>query len=352
MRESERKPPHKPLKLIDALPSAPTRQYQSTRSFASFHGIVPGMRKKRTLLICTTCALLAILALLAYKPPPREPSYDGHPLSYWVASVGRAYDFHQYEKATNAFDHIGPAALPFLVKWVQYNPPRWRFALAAPLNFSRFQLAQDLSDLIANRNASYLAGGTFQAFQVLRERAMPAFDDMYRLMNQTNSLFREMGLWNLSCLGPRALPPLLAVATNAQQPRLRSQALNAIAMMPDLGDAAQMAVPALVTCLGETNNPSTQVSAIGALGNLKASPQISIPALVSCLNSKNARLREYSATALGHFGPKAISAIPALTNALADSDRQVHEEAAHALHEIDPTTFTDTPPQKLKAFPF
>src|SRR5262249_1625772 len=48
------------------------------------------MRKKRMLLLCAACALLAIPAFLALKPTPREPSYDGHPLSFWVEALAGA----------------------------------------------------------------------------------------------------------------------------------------------------------------------------------------------------------------------------------------------------------------------
>jgi HEAT repeat protein len=141
---------------------------------------------------------------------------------------------------------------------------------------------------------------------------------------------------DLSCFGTNALPALLAAATNADHPAW-PQALDAIGMMSDLGDAAQPTVMAIITnCLSD---PIRQESGVFALGNIKAVPQISIPAIVPFLQSTNAHLRGNCATALGKFGAQARSVVPALTNALADADPYVHACAAEALHNIAPGTF-------------
>jgi HEAT repeat protein len=148
----------------------------------------------------------------------------------------------------------------------------------------------------------------------------------------------------LGYLGTNALPPLLAVAANARHPA-RLGAITAIGSIPDIGDAARLAVPVITNYLNVTNTPTMQIVAITALGNLRAAPQISVPALVSTLKSKNAKLRLYSAIALGNFGPQAIGAVSALTNALTDSDPLVHYNTEIALHKIDPATFANAPSQ-------
>jgi hypothetical protein len=303
------------------------------------------VRKKRIILICAIVAALALTALLAYNSNFGEPSYAGHRLSYWVARLGRdpVTDENQIPAAEKAIDHIGVAALPFLVKWVQYDPAQWRVALASDINQSRFPFARSLSDLIINRRARELARGTVGAFAVLGTRAMPVFGDLCRLMNQTNALqTATVALFDLMHFGTNALPPFLALATNTQSP-LRLSALSAIRTLPISGAAAEPAVPVLLQCLAETNNPSAQERAAYALGNLRAAPQVSIPALAPHLNSTDTRLRKTTIIALGQFGPQASSAVPALTNLLSNPDPSTRSYAVDALHRIDPATFTNGP---------
>jgi hypothetical protein len=292
------------------------------------------VRKKRVIL-CLIGAALALIALLAYNPTSGEPSYEGHPLSYWVAILGSSPPRSDEEKAKNAIDHIGAAALPFLVKWIQYNPPRWKRTVAYTLARTPLPLAHKLANRMIGPR---LVIGTHFAFAALGPRAMPAFDDLRHLMNDTNRPNTTTEAARaLSCFGTNALPALLAVITNTNHPA-RVGALSAIAEMSHLPDAAQTAVPVIINCLTDTN-PTVQIVAIVTLGRLKASPQVSVPALVSCLKTKYETIRFCSAAALGQFGPQATSAIPALTNALTDADRRVRASAAKALHEIDPVTF-------------
>jgi hypothetical protein len=302
------------------------------------------MRNRRIIVLCLIGVALVFIALFAYNPTSGEPSYDGLPLSYWVTSLsGNSITMVQLQNATNAFDHIGPAALPFLVKWIQYEPPQWRTRLGNWLNRTPFP-GDQLSQWVEAPRAWRLAVGSHEAFSTLGKRAMPVLEDLCRLMNNTNSPYTAgQAAAALAFLGTNAFPPLLEVAKNARHPS-RLAAIGAIGRISDLGQAAQLAIPAITDCLAATNTHS-QVIAIIALGNLKVSPETSVPTLVSSLKHPNAYIRLYSANALGQFGPLALSAIPALTNALADLDQRVRERAAAALKQIDPATFTNATSQ-------
>src|SRR5689334_21596632 len=95
-------------------------------------------REKRTVLLALVAVLLSIaLFLLGYRT--REPSYNGHPLNYWVAvldkqpAAGTGPNI-EGEQATNAIVHIGAAATPFLVKWFKFDHPKWKRRLATWLD--------------------------------------------------------------------------------------------------------------------------------------------------------------------------------------------------------------------------
>jgi hypothetical protein len=124
-----------------------------------------------------------VIALLAYKRNSAEPAYGGHPLSFWVTPLGSNPSPADEAKARNAIDQIGAAAVPFLVKWIQFDPPRWKRTLAYGLTRTPLPLARNLARrLIDPRRAN----GTCIAFTVLGTRAMPACDDLCRLLNDTN----------------------------------------------------------------------------------------------------------------------------------------------------------------------
>jgi len=173
---------------------------------------------------------------------------------------------------------------------------------------------------------------------------LPAMDDLVRLMDDAgprDSLTTIQVTLDLSCFGTNALPALLAAGTNAEH-LAWPQALDAIGMMSDLGDAAGPTVIAITNLLSD---PIREEVAVWTLGNLKTVPEISIPAIASCLQSTNSHLRGNSATALGSFGSQALSVVPALMNALADSDPYVRSCALEALQNIAPALSTNLPPK-------
>jgi hypothetical protein len=238
----------------------------------------PPVRKKRVILLCVVVVVVALVVLLAYTSTIAEPFYNGHPLNYWVLLLsvtpapvlGSALPNAENDKATNAINDIGTAAVPFLVKWIQFEPPPSKHAFGYWLSRTHFPFGQNIYDLVTRQRAARLASGAVSAFGILGTRATPALDELCRLMNQTNATFTcRRALAALSFLGPNSLPPLLTVVTN-EYSGLRVEALDYIAAMPNLGDAAaELAVPPLAQCLSETNNPLVQENAAYALGRLK-----------------------------------------------------------------------------------
>lgn len=245
------------------------------------------------------------------------------------------------EKAREAVNQIGVAALPYLLKWIHYEEPAtWRTKLGLWAWRTRLPFTTRLANWVMNPTPRQLAAGTYEAFRVLGDRGRPASDELCRALNQTNMpQTSATAAFALAGIGTSSLAPLLTVVSNAQHPA-RVAAIRAIGSLTNLGDSAQQVVSAITNCLGHSNAMSAQVIAIIALGDLRAAPEISIPALSSMLTNGSPRFRVYSISALGKFGPQASNAIPALTNVLADPDHYVRDSASVALHEIDPATFT------------
>ncbi|TAK98819.1 MAG: HEAT repeat domain-containing protein [Verrucomicrobia bacterium] len=306
--------------------------------------LVMSKRRKFVIAVLFCMSAVAVIAFLAHRQDP-EPAYAGHPLSFWVEILGRrSPPWGDTQGATNAIAHIGPASLPLLLKWIQHEPAQWRDKLAAPLKRLPYEWTHWLSACIAQERSEQLAIGTYEAFHILGTRATPALEDLSRLMNATNATATSArATENLGCLGTNALAALLAVIQDPRHPR-QWQAVAAVGSMPDMGDAAKLSVPAIIACIGNTNDETLSLMAVNVIGRLRAAPDLSVPALVCCLQSTNAIIRISSAEAIAAFGTQATSAIPALTNMLTDPDPELRDCAAKTLHEIAPSTFTNVPP--------
>jgi hypothetical protein len=78
--------------------------------------------KRRRLFIIISASIAAVILGFLLWPDEREPVYNGVPLSKWLE---RYKDGNNVE-ATQALRHIGTNALPFLLRWIQYETPGWR----------------------------------------------------------------------------------------------------------------------------------------------------------------------------------------------------------------------------------
>src|SRR6185295_4345545 len=157
---------------------------------------------------------------------------------------------------------------------LRHEQPRWKVTLAVRLSQSRLPFSDKLYDWTTDRRAQELADATCFGFQVLGKRAMPAFNDLCQLMNNSND-HRVAGraAMALSCLGTNALPPLLEAVANPQHPA-SLEALQALSMIPEVGEAWQAAVSDAAAFLRITNTQPTHLIAINGLLLKKGFPQI------------------------------------------------------------------------------
>ena len=317
------------------------------------------MNKRRTLIILAIC-LAAVVAAVVSFIHPREPRYRDRPLSDYVTVFGRvsAADSWEHEhlsleperqEAIAALHSIGTNALPFLLKWIQWDPqtPLWRTNLANQLRPSN---PSDNLDAVLVRlehsKRERLAAGTEIAFQVLGTQAVSAIPRLTRLMDGPAPPYAaDTATMALGAIGTNSLPTLLAVIHNPKHPR-RLMAFSAIAFMRNrCGPSVDAAVPHLVECLSDTNDPQVPLWAAGALGQFDSASPLTLTALTNCLTSSNTNLRFRSADALGRIGGPAVPALPALTNALSDPDATVSSAASNAIFQITSEALTNASPR-------
>ncbi len=309
------------------------------------------VQKQRIISLGAICAACAVLLFLTHS---REPSYNGHHLRYWVRILGTTPGTaHETQMASEAVDHIGAAAAPFLVRWIQYRPTRWterQKKLADRICKARYPFALRLGRSLYHTRGERLANGATQAFRVLGTNAALALDELCRVMNDLNARndprtgmsSTDRATYCLSWLGTNALPALTAVIENPQRPRW--QALNSIWLMEQRERTAQYPITAIIGCLEDAKDPNVPMTAARILGDLKVAPEVCLPALLAGRRSKSRYARAASASALAQFGEQAASAIPALMSAAADPNLEIQYNAATALHAIAPGTYTNVPP--------
>jgi hypothetical protein len=139
------------------------------------------MKRRRLLLILLASVASIALAFFIW-PREREPEYNGVPLSKWLERYGAAYGEDEPARPAGAILQIGTNALPFLLRWIQYEAPGWRKQLdrlyaSLPVSMQNIRVLRALLYDGAERRAEL----SVTAFSVLGSKASSAADDLLRL---------------------------------------------------------------------------------------------------------------------------------------------------------------------------
>lgn len=136
-----------------------------------------------------TCVVVA-WTFIRHEP---EPSYQGHPLRYWVHVFSPSHiprSPNEKAEAAAALRGIGPNAIPFLLRWVvDATPPteEWRMRLAQCVR----RVSKTLGEAVQGNDLekSVLAEHSAYAFGALGEQAREAIPALEQLATQrTNGL--------------------------------------------------------------------------------------------------------------------------------------------------------------------
>jgi hypothetical protein len=308
------------------------------------------MRKRRKLLTIVTCGAFAVAAL-AFLRSEKEPAYRGRPLSHWIALYNQNEPTSQPE-AAEALETIGTNALPCLLNWIAYEPPRWRTRLGEEKDTEFGGRLPWMPLWATDYPGRARAGEAMVAFKALGARATSAIPRLLLLATNQSKRCSGNAIIALQLTGPAAIPALLHLISNhALPPELRFSATRALnellypAMLKGtLGTNADAAVPLLIQNLND-NDPYVAGEAASVLGTLRPDPDISIPALSRALGDAKSVVRDRAAAALGQFRDRASPAVPYLIEALADSDPDVRQSATNSILKIAPQTLTNAAPQ-------
>jgi HEAT repeat protein len=267
------------------------------------------------------------IGVVAFWPGEREPEYEGKNLSEWLwivktNSPPRVAPSPQ----ADAIRHIGERAVPWLLRWVRYKSPPWRWRLDPVIGPDR--------GIERSRNG-------WIAFRVLGPMAGSAVPELTRMANDSNSPFdcRE-ALYTLRYMGDRGFQPVLDVLKNTNHPD-RAEAAYILGVNDDWGtNRLQSAVPALIACLEATDEQLAGNAAI-ALGRIGLRPDLAVPELARKLTDPRTDVRRMAVRSLGLFRKDSVAVVPLLVERLSDTNTDVRDAATNALQKIAPEVLTN-----------
>jgi hypothetical protein len=264
-------------------------------------------------LIALAVALAALVWALLQRRHD-QPTYQGRTLRQWLIT---AMDYRYDEggaarakavQATNAVHRIGTDALPWLVKGLDCEIPKWRDNLFDALPRQTFTHPRLARPLIGPEGTRFLLSVT--GFEILGEEAAPAVPALMALAGDWQSKDRAGGvLIALTYLGNGGSTSLVWVVTNSTIPvRHRITAARSLTLRPS-GPRTNLtwAIPALARCAGETEISNAVAETLAALA--KQSPTV-VPKLLEACSSDDATARQGATNALGLIAPELLKKDP------------------------------------------
>jgi hypothetical protein len=226
------------------------------------------MRNPRTFLfLLGFIALLGVLALTLRKT--REPSYGGHPLSYWLKNSKSA-------EAKPAIRSAGTNAIPWLLAWIRYEPHPVPQFVVNRVEWSYWTTPIGHFVMFGFGSANDRAEKVPWAFGVLGTNGVPALGDLTTLMkDRAHPWASTRATMALGSIGPPALPALAEALFSTNQRERQLVALELFEMSHDPAVGTNKVLPFVVRAM---RDPDQQVSNYAAKVFSKLAPKASTKA--------------------------------------------------------------------------
>lgn len=293
------------------------------------------MRRRRVIIALAACVLVGV-GVVAFWPGEKEPEYNGKKLSEWLETSR----YMSPSPGADAVRKMGTNAVPWLVRWLNYNAPEWK----AKFTRARFfdYLPSPLSRLITRRERRSFEA--YEGFRILRETAHPAIPELVKMIDNYPGESSRFAILSLGEIGGDAVMPLFQVATNkANAIRLREWAFEALSYgkFPKVEtDDEHMSplIPILVPCLFE---PGLEQPTMRFIGRLGMTPDVALYISTNAVASPSPEVRVWAINWGARIATNTAQLIPELKKCLQDSDTKVRQEATNALEKIAPEVLTN-----------
>jgi len=218
------------------------------------------MRKRQFFLVLLGVGVL-IWMVAALFSRWGQPEYGGKRLSEWVVEYGSDSRLVAPKEAVR---QIGTNAVPYLLKWIRYEPNK-------AMRRGRIEINKILSGVKREwrfmDKDQFRANGAAWALIELFPPTDQSLDELTRLMTDRKALFSAYGAMNVcAAYGSAGIPPLLSALTNGN-PSHRGAIVDRFGLM---GTNARPAIASLEHLLADPDGKLRE-SATNAL--LKIDPQ-------------------------------------------------------------------------------
>jgi hypothetical protein len=303
------------------------------------------MRVGRKRVILIAAVVLAVGLIWAMFPSQsREPSYQGHSLSYWAEQVD-PHDPSGCIIAINgilvprpqeeaAIKQIGTNAIPTILDWISYEASPFKTKLASLVERLPHRVSRHVT--FPGEERAYRAE---LVFNILGPEGRAAIPELTRLARTSSDWDRVCRC--LRCLhhiGTEAFPSILSLTTNG--PYLTCFA--AIGTLAHYPEQAKPSIPVLLNYLDDTNH-SLAGQAARVLGDLEVSWSATFPGLTNVLRSSSPEARLRAVRCVIWISTPSDIALPVLLPMLSDPDYDVRDMTTNVLQNYVPEMFTNAP---------
>lgn len=293
---------------------------------------------------------MLLLALAVWFWRPREPEWEGKPLSFWLERLAVPWGDSIYDEpatpgeqaAYRAIRGMGTNALPALLRRLSQPAPRpWEWKVMEVENYLDARSIRYPWRRV-NEQAYLNEAAGIRAFLALGTIADPAVPELCRRLNSTNwtETFRAAQI--LARIGPHGVDAVFAASTN-----IAAEARAAAAF--GLGVVITNRAEAFAALMTLKNDPDTRVraSVAGSLGAYDDRRAETVGPLIAMLSDRDVSVRRMAIQTLSGIGRHAdlSAAVSALTVLKADPENWMREMATNLLNVIADTA-TTTPTSK------
>ena len=282
-------------------------------------------RRKCVALFVGLAVVMSPIMFLSQRP--REPSYQGKPLSKWL----RGFEYENLnpsEEARTALRAMGEPAVARLIAILETNDSALKRKF---IDYARRRPGVH-NRVIAPRHIIPENVYHAQAATALGEIGPAAHPAIPALMKASTNNYYLVAARAKAALMKIRQEPVTALVLLLEDPRSTRWA-EAVLTVKYLGANGQAAVPLLVKALHDTNDV-VRSSAAAALGGIACNPEIAVPALIDCLSDKSPDMRRDALDALCKFRTAKEQIVPVLLPRLQDPDLNVWLGAAFGLEDL------------------
>jgi len=235
-------------------------------------------------------------------------------------------------EAEGAVRHIGKESLPWLVRWLGYEPPAWRQKLSNVLGGWRMPFKESIMRLVGVDDYKVWQG--LAGFEILGSEAAPAIPDLARMLRVSSSRLwsrADAAFLALMDVGRDGLPPLI---TALADPASRNRVETIVHFRSfNLGTNGWFAAPVLMKCVTDSDRQVAE-AATWTLTDLGLPAETVLPVIKGAVLDRRSTVRNVAVQALGRLGKQALPCTELLYNCFNDIDPFVREAATNALSRI------------------